>query len=217
MLEKDKAWMEQWAEKWATPFSPTTWDREHNPFLSEWWVGRKSSDLFDPNFSINAVSEFAARTKCIEKYGFAVPTEKALREILDVSPKGIAEIGAGTGYWSKLLQLLGADVIACDDGSGLYPFKVGTFFQVEPISYEKFFRNKSVHERTLLVIWPSVDNVKIFNGYKGDTVAYVGEINDGCTGYDPEIEKTWEMVKEVKIPVWNGIHDSLGIFKRKGL
>jgi len=58
--------------------------------------------------------------------------------------------------------------------------------------------------------------VKIFNGYKGDTVAYVGEINDGCTGYDPEIEKTWEMVKQVQIPVWDGIHDSLGIFKRKG-
>lgn len=213
MLEKDMA---AWAEKWATPFSPTTWDKEHNPFLSEWWVGRNPYDIFDSRYYSNIVSQFATRTKCIEKYGFAVPTEKILREILKVSPKGILEVGAGTGYWSKLLQLLGADVIACDDGSGVYPFKIGAFFQIEPVGYQQIFRRKEVHERTLLAVWPSVDNLKIFNGYKGDTVAYVGEINDGCTGYDPEIEKTWEMVKQVEIPVWEGIHDSLGIFKRKG-
>src|SRR4029078_774011 len=216
MLEKDKAWMEKWAEKWATPFSPTTWDREHNPFLSEWWLGHNSRHIYDPNYSEKILSEFHARTKCIEKYGFAVPTEKILREILKVSPKGIVEIGAGTGYWSKLLQLLGADVIACDDGSGLYPFTVGTFFQIEPVSYQQIFRRKDVHERPLLVIRPSVGTGKIFNGYNGDRVAYVGEIDDGCTGYDPEIEKTWEMVKQVQIRVWDGIHDSLGIFKRKG-
>jgi hypothetical protein len=208
--------MEKWAEKWATPFSPTTWDREHNPFLSEWWVGRNHYELGDSRYYGSSVSAFAARTKSIEKYGFAVPTEKVLREILKVSPKGIVEIGAGSGYWSKLLQLLGADIIACDDGSGLYPFKVGAFFPVEPVGYQQMFRTKAVHERTLLVVWPSVDNVKIFNSYKGDTVVYVGEIGEGCTGYDAEIEKTWEMVKHVEIPMWDCIHDSLGIFKRKG-
>lgn len=210
-LEKDK----EGAEKWATPFAPTTWDREHNPFLSEWWTSH--NHLPDRwGFLPPALNEFKARTQCIEKYGFAVPTEKVLREILKVSPKGIVEVGAGSGYWSKLLQLLGGDVIACDDGSGLYPFQVGAFFPVEPISYEKLFRTKAVHGRTLLVVWPSTDNLKIFASYQGDTVVYVGEMGDGCTGYDSKIEETWELAKTVEIPVWDCIHDSLGIFKRKG-
>lgn len=205
MLEKDK----------AMQFTPTTWDREHNPFLLEWWTARTAHDIFHPDYGKHAVAEWQARDGCIGKYGFAVPTEKVFRKVLGVSPKGIVEIGAGTGYWSKLLQLLGADVIACDDMTGFYSFRVGSNFPVQPVSYERLFRTKAVHERTLLVVWPSADNVKIFDRYKGDTVVYVGEIGDGCTGYDPEVEKTWEMVKEVEIPVWNGIHDSLGIFKRK--
>jgi hypothetical protein len=200
-----------------SPFNPSAWDKENNPFLLDWFQGHV--DIFSRMDDLHlgkAMYEFQYRDKCIGKYGFAVPTESALREILKVSPKGIVEIGAGSGYWSKLLQLLGADVIACDDCSGVYTFKVGEFFPVQPVGYEKIFRTKSIHERTLLVVWPNTDNLKIFNKYRGDTVVYVGEISEGCTGYDSKIEKTWELVKEIEIPVWTGIHDSLGIFKRKG-
>lgn len=207
MLEKDKK---------ATPFSPTVWDREHNPFLLDWWKGHTNTDIWDANFSNSFIAEFHARDVCIKKYGFAVPTEKILRKVISASPNGILEIGAGSGYWAHLLDKLGADIRACDDDSGTYPFDVGSFFDVERISYEKLLKKEScLHERTLLMVWPSYENIEAFNRYHGSTVIYVGEIGDGCTGYDEKIEESWMMEKHVQIPVWKGIHDSMGIFKRK--
>lgn len=200
-----------------SPFEPSAWDLEHNPLLLRWREGHVDpfSGMDYPRVG-KMFSEFMVRDECIATFGFAIPTEKALREILQVSPKGVVEIGAGSGYWAKLLQLLGGDVIACDDLSGVYSFKVGSFFPVEPIPYEKLFKTASVHERTLLVVWPSGDNLAIFNRYQGDTVVYVGELGDGCTGYTTEIEETWELTKAIEIPVWSCIHDSMAIFKRKG-
>lgn len=197
-------------------FELSPWDRENNPLFFAWTLTHV--DLFsrtDDGRVGKMMKEYRIRDECIERYGFAIPTEDVLRKVIEVSPKGIVEIGAGTGYWAKRLQMLGADVIACDDSSGAYRFQVGSQFPVERVSYQRLFRTKAVHERTLLVVWPNADNVNIFDRYKGDTVIYVGEIHEGCTGYDPKIEETWEMVKHVEIPVWSGIHDSMGIFKRK--
>ena len=204
-------------------FQPSEWDKAHNPLLLE-WVKAHVPLMVRPTLAShlsgmanrNPSDEFHARTVCIEKYGFAIPTEEVLREVLAVSPKGIVEVGAGTGYWTSLLSKLGADIIACDDGSGMYSFKVGAYADVQKMDYRKLLKtDPSCKERTLLTVWPAYDNKEIFDTYKGDTVVYVGEIGDGCTQYDPAIEKRWKMVKEVEIPVWSCIHDSLGIFKRK--
>lgn len=200
-----------------SPFELSDWDREYNPIFFAWKLTHVDpfSGMDDGRVD-KMLREYQVRDECIGRYGFAIPTEDVLRQIIQAAPKGIVEIGAGTGYWANLLHKLGADVIACDDASGVYTFKVGTHYAVEKVGYEKLFMTAAVHERALLVVWPSIDNVKIFNSYRGDTVVYVGEIGDGCTGYDEEIEKTWEMVKHIEIPVWSGIHDSAGIFRRKG-
>lgn len=214
--EKERQWMVEAVGKLSSPFEPTPWDRDHNPSLVEWWRNHTHGSFSDPWYVGSVVDEFKSRDKCIEKYGFAVPTKKALEAIIKTSPKGILEIGAGTGYWSNLLKLLGAEVRACDDGSGFYAFKVGSCFSVEKIDYKKLLKKEpELHHRTLLMVWPSYGNVEAFSAFKGDTVVYVGELGDGCTGYDSEIEKAWELKKHVELPVWSGIHDSMAIFTRK--
>ncbi|CCI39922.1 unnamed protein product [Albugo candida] len=46
------------------------------------------------------------------KYAWAIPDERALQIIKFYGP--IVEMGAGTGYWAKLLELRGVDIICYD-------------------------------------------------------------------------------------------------------
>ena len=50
----------------------------------------------------------------LRRYGFAVPTDDALDAIVACSPRGVLELGAGTGHWAALLARRGVDVIAYD-------------------------------------------------------------------------------------------------------
>jgi hypothetical protein len=44
------------------------------------------------------------RSQLITRYGFAIPSEEALGAIWRCSPRGVIEVGAGTGYWAYVLQ-----------------------------------------------------------------------------------------------------------------
>ena len=53
--------------------------------------------------------------------------------------------------------------------------------------------------------------------YQGDTVLYVGEGCGGCTGDDnfhERLEDEFELIEEMEIPQWNGIHDWLYHYSR---
>ena len=55
------------------------------------------------------------------------------------------------------------------------------------------------------------------SNYSGNIVAYVGEGNGGCTGNDEfhyQLAAHWDLEREVQIPVWYGLHDSLFIYRR---
>jgi hypothetical protein len=56
------------------------------------------------------------RDDLVVEYAWAIPSPEALRWILErLGGQGIIEMGAGTGYWSALLTLGGADVVAFDE------------------------------------------------------------------------------------------------------
>ncbi|HET9889692.1 MAG TPA: hypothetical protein VFQ42_04255 [Mycobacterium sp.] len=119
------------------------------------------------------------------RYSWAIPNEAALRAIAECSPRGVVEIGAGGGYWAKLLRERGVDVIAYDPEPG-----GGQWFQGEPWTEVLTGDHTSVigHPgRTLLMVWPMYDTAWTHEAvelYSGDTVVYVGEGHGGCTGTD---------------------------------
>ena len=47
-------------------------------------------------------------------YSWGIPADEALTVIENVSPAGIVEVGAGTGYWAMLLKKRGVDIVAYD-------------------------------------------------------------------------------------------------------
>jgi len=56
------------------------------------------------------------RSTLVNKYAWAVPDDRSLEIVAKYSP--IVEMGAGTGYWAKLLSDRGVDIVAYDKEPG---------------------------------------------------------------------------------------------------
>ena len=91
---------------------------------------------------------------------YAVPSEAALEALAELSP--LIECGAGTGYWSALLQHRGVDVAAFDAQPPTErhnnAFFHGTYCDVKRGDGASLFARgagDSYARRTLLLVWPN--------------------------------------------------------------
>jgi hypothetical protein len=72
-----------------------------------WWrYGQSAGDSPADALSL------AVRERLFERYAHAIPTNEALRALLALGP--MLEVGAGGGYWARLLRDLKGDVVATD-------------------------------------------------------------------------------------------------------
>jgi len=97
--------------------------------------------------------------------GFAVPDEKVLQSIARHAP--LIEVGAGTGYWSALLQTRKVDIIPYDANPPTEDHASNNFFNVTYTEVMKgdattLFDDESsgdnennLSQRTLLIVWPN--------------------------------------------------------------
>ena len=141
-------------------------------------------------FGAEPVPGVSDRDTLIRRYGFAVPTEEALQSIGDASPGGVVEVGAGTGYWARLLYERGVDVVAYD----LFPppspdshwfSGVRPWYPVARGGSEVVDRHA---DRTLLLVWPTLNEewatraAASYHSAGGTSLVYVGEGPGGRTG-----------------------------------
>lgn len=159
------------------------------------------------------------RPDLVRAFSWAVPNWKALDAIERHSPSGVIEIGAGTGYWAHRLALNDVRVMAFD----IKPFENGqaanAWFNVVQGGPEK----AALHpDKTLFLSWPPYAESMAsdaLQAYTGNTVIYIGEGWGGCTADDEfhdALNTYWKRVELVELPQYNGIHDSLFIFIRRG-
>ena len=150
----------------------------------------------DGNPYADAVAERAHRPddeeflNLIRRYGFAVPSRAALDLVAAHSPAGIVEIGAGTGYWARLLYERGVDVVAYDIAPP--PAETNPWFAGQPPWYpvhEGTEQRVLKHpDRTLLLVWPTrnenwaADAAQLHLDGGGEYLVYVGEEPGGRTG-----------------------------------
>lgn len=173
------------------------------------------------------------------RFAWAVPSDAALDAIDRHSPNGVVEIGAGGGYWARMLRARGVDVAAYD------PFPAGTesdwhsgyeWSQVDAGDHRVVSKHP---DRTLLLVWPSYASGwtdEVVELFEGDTVVYVGEPPGGCTGtrpmhellgYEaecwcfvgpcecpPAVPALFGEVERVAIPQWWGMNDYLSVHRR---
>lgn len=130
------------------------------------------------------------RQRLVRRYAYGIPNDDALDAIAAASPRGLVELGAGTGYWARLLHERGVDVVAYD----LWPASSGRNRFVDddvqwfPVQ-EGDERTAARHaDRTLLLVWPTwnetwpADAVAAFHAAGGSTLVFVGEGPGGLTG-----------------------------------
>lgn len=129
------------------------------------------------------------REELVRHYAYGIPNEEALGAIAAASPAGVVELGAGTGYWARLLHEQGVDIVAYDRWPPPSPdnrfVDNPPWFPVEEGDEHVVARHA---HRTLLVVWPTyneawaADAVARFHAAGGSTLVFVGEGPGGRSG-----------------------------------
>jgi hypothetical protein len=172
------------------------------------------------------------RTAAVSHFSWAVPTLPVVMEIASFAPGGLVEVGAGTGYWSRLLADVGTDVIAVDNFSewGRPSSDAGNTAEDAAVEYPLFYdvintdgteyiRSGQAGERALFFCWPRGDfNAREgFPGYEGNRVIFIGE-EEGCTAdIATQLLRTgcWEVVGAAYMPRWKCMNDVCVFLERK--
>lgn len=169
------------------------------------------------------MERFYRREELRSRYAFAIPSPEAIALINGYGP--IVEIGAGTGYWAKVLSDHGGDVLAFDL-LGLAWEQWFPHGQVEGVVVGRGGSEKAVEhaQRTLLLVWPPYDEamahdvLRQYEGAGGRRLVYVGEGPGGCTADDDFFAAigngTWKEAATLAIPQWTGIYDNLWVYER---
>jgi hypothetical protein len=136
------------------------------------------------------------RTLLAEKYSWGIPNNQALNEIGKYSP--LVEVGAGLGYWARLLQDRGIRIRPTDIN---IPLCTERWTKVYSSSAAQTLQNET---RSLFLCWiPEKIAQQAAEVYQGKYILWVGEkINF----------PNFKLIKEITIPTWNGFKDSLQIF-----
>lgn len=202
-----------------------------HPYLSQGWEPGGESFPSPEETAVackSMVDAYGLRAGLCDRYAWAIPSPEAL-EFLAGRFSKIVEIGAGRGYWARLLKNLGCDVRAFDpaiwrkDGSvhknHWHPTGTHTFCPVVKADHRMAGHDSS---RALMLCWPPYNDPMAYEAllaYRGNDLIYIGEGSGGCTANDEFhglLEDVWDQVADIEIPAWPGIRDSLMVYRRKG-
>ena len=130
------------------------------------------------------------RQQLVRRYAYGIPDDAVLGAIALAAPFGVVEVGAGTGYWARLLHDRGVAVVAYDvqpphSGANRFVDAGRPWFPVGEADERAVEQHP---ERTLLLVWPTWretwagDAAARFHAVGGRTLVYVGDGPGGRTG-----------------------------------
>ncbi len=183
-----------------------------------WDVNWPPRDLGE---AIGSFERFSLRTRLVREYSWAIPNDLALDALADVGP--IVEIGAGGGYWAHCLRERGVDIVAYDPK--LWHTTEPGAEGEQRIWTDVIERDHTAAidhpDRALMLCWPSYGDRyawEALTSWGGSRVAYIGEGEYGCTAderFHDTLNRDFEETAQILIPQWYGMHDYLGIWKRR--
>jgi hypothetical protein len=163
-------------------------------------------------------------------FSWAVPDDAALAAIASASPRGVVEVGAGTGYWAALLRHRGVDVAAFDAApldSELHNGHHALLGHDEPpppftrVQLGDAATAAAAHPgRTLLLCWPPPEErhasapssqpsmaVDALAAYAGERVVYIGDERGTTAGpaFHAALARSWALEARVDVPRWPSV------------
>ena len=155
----------------------------------------------------------------VHSYSEAIPTLKALQLLASLSP--LVEIGAGIGYWARLLADCGADIVASDIAApDSNSWTAGSQPWTTVIVCDALTAVRRHPDRVLFACWPPRPTgykSTVLPVYEGRTLALITD-DPLDTGHDPlygSLERDWSLSQRLDLPHWPARHDSLMIWRRK--
>lgn len=163
---------------------------------------------------------FYYRRNFTQYLSWAIPSKTVLNEIIKfVGDDFVIEAASGTGIWSFLMMLYGLKVMPTDYFQDHEQFSIKYIDQF----INTFENNQDLFPffNVLFLSWPSYkDNwsTEILRQFKGNKFIYIGESLYGCCANDEffeELENNWEFESSYNHISWGGIHDYIGMYRRK--
>jgi hypothetical protein len=149
----------------------------------------------------------------IDKYSFVTPPAIAIAEIKKfVGIDKVLEVGAGLGFWAKLLRLIDIDVLATD--RSIYP-TIYTFIEkIDGVEAVKKYKDKNV----LMMIWPEDENWvdETLQNFTGNKMIFAG--NHDCCATEKFYERCsneWNNIKSIETPAWFDSNCDVKLYERK--
>lgn len=162
----------------------------------------------------------SARTWACHLYAYAVPNSTALNALCQLSP--LIEIGAGTGYWARLLKSRGADILALDiaptnTSPNVYHGSAPSHGKVKHGGASELFKHST---RSLFLCYPPPNNpmaLSCLEAYHGLRVAVVGEVDGdtGTTAFLRALVDQFTLERKVPLPNFGDTVYELTIWQRR--
>ncbi len=167
-----------------------------------------------------------AQTILQAAYAYAIPSAETVRWIGEFAKgRRVLELGAGRGYWARLLDSAGIDVRAYDleppdsSSNASFPRVAGSVDVWHSVGNLAQFGDESLSDGVLLLCWPpgwgdpmASTALKKFEAGGGRRLVYIGEPRGGKTGDEPffeRLEEAWtpDGADERFVSWWN-LNDS---------
>jgi hypothetical protein len=167
--------------------------------------------LLQETHSYKGQQWFGHRQELVEEYGWAVPNEDVLEYISNAFSR-ITEVGAGEGYWAKLLSERGTRVEAFDPNTSQQWYEV--------VSHELEDIPTYVEGNPVLMVWPPANDglAREVLEHRPSHVLYVGETRGGCTASDEffDVLTDWySPIEKIELPSYAGVDDNFYHLVRK--
>ena len=187
-------------------------------------------------FDKYSLRDFHARERFCRNYTWAIPSQKAIQSIVKFSAgEEIIEIGAGKGYWAKLINSFGGKIQCYDllETFELYfdsptsPKDLSKTFEGFQTFYPVTFcltRNEIYSRITdpkiLMFCWPECSDpwaYEYLKEFAPQKLIFIGEWEGGCCAEDQFFDfltSHYKEVERIEIPRWSCIHDAVWFFEK---
>jgi hypothetical protein len=212
-IETMQAWMEG-DEVWPYDKIIEVWGIDFMDWQTQWRRRMGEADPGGWKYSAERTAALhEARHEYIARFGFVIPCKELMDALREAAP--IVEVGAGSGYMTRLMRVNGIDVIGSDlegykDGSH-YGFVVGDHDpqQANGVSAKAMARRHP--ERAVFCSWPSLHMTwfrQMLRAMRiGQTVIAIAE--DACAEDSAwlYLDECFEERNRIELPCFPGMHD----------
>lgn len=196
--------------------------------------GGKAALVEMPSYPLLAQWRNNCRDWCCHLFAYATPTPESLKIVASYAP--LVEMGAGTGYWSALLQQSDVDIVAydkCPPSAELQSTNTSKHKGQQQNAYHgqvppfcplgtggpEVLKQKDMAGRNLLLCYPPPGDdmaVNCARFFQGECLIHIGEWQ-GDTGdrrFEKELETRFTLEKEVVLPNWGNSAYHLTVWRR---